>query len=239
MSSRVYFESFNDWPGGWFGWKNNFEGPKPLELSNGAAISRSPWWIDYNHAPPGAGYLHMLFCLLTGGSQAHSELYREVAGFNRFIGEVYPTDFTSAKLSFRLKGELEGRGARLVLLVQGAIDGLTSGWILNARPLEVTSAWSEQTIMADPDPALWTCLGVRHDRGKSYGEIELPSILGNVNVDIILALFPLEIVPMGPLTGDPHRLRAGRDYPVWQSRLPEGYIMLDTIRIEFTSPKVN
>jgi hypothetical protein len=181
----------------------------------------------------------MLFCLLTGGSTAHSELYREVAGINRFIEGDFSTDFTSAKLSFRLKGELEDRGAQLVLLVQGTLDGLTSGWILNARPLEVTSEWSEQTIVADPDPALWTCLGARHDRGKTYGEIELSSILGDVNADIILALFPLEIVPMGPLTGDPHRLRAGKDYPVWQSRLPEGYVMLDTVRIESASHEEN
>jgi hypothetical protein len=38
---------------------------------------------------------------------------------------------------------------------------------------------------------------------------------------------------MGPLHGDPHRLRPERDYPVWRSRLPEGYLMLDEVRIEF------
>jgi len=233
MSKRLYVEKFDDGAGGWFGWKNNFDGPKPLEFASGAVISRSPWWIDYNHAPPGAGYLHMLFSLLTSGGAVHSELYREVAGTNRFVEGGHSTNFTSARLTFRIRGELEARGAQLVLLVQGTLDGLTSGWILSGRPLKVSSEWSEQTIIAHSDPSLWICLGSRHDRGKTYGVIELSRILENANADIIVALFPLEVAPMGPLSGDPHRLRAGKDYPVWQSRLPEGYVMLEEVRIEF------
>jgi hypothetical protein len=50
----------------------------------------------------------------------------------------------------------------------------------------------------------------------------------------MLILFPLSIAPMGTIDGDPHILRPAKDYPVWQSHLPEGYTMLDEIRIEFT-----
>ena len=46
-------------------------------------------------------------------------------------------------------------------------------------------------------------------------------------------LFPLEINPMGPIDGNPHILRAGKDYPVWQSSLPEGYVILDEVRLAF------
>ena len=45
--------------------------------------TRSPWWIDYNHAPPGAGYLHMLFCTFTRGQLG--EYYREVGGPHRLL----------------------------------------------------------------------------------------------------------------------------------------------------------
>lgn len=38
---------------------------------------------------------------------------------------------------------------------------------------------------------------------------------------------------MEPLDENPHVLRPERDYPVWRSRLPEGYVMLDEVRIEF------
>jgi hypothetical protein len=50
----------------------------------------------------------------------------------------------------------------------------------------------------------------------------LERVLRDVNTDILLVLYPLDAAPMGPLAGDPHRLRPERDYPVWRSRLPEG-----------------
>jgi len=58
-------------------------------------------------------------------------------------------------------------------------------------------------------------------------------VLGDVNVDIMFILFPLTVQPMGPIDGDPHILRPGKDYPVWQSPLPEGYVELDTLQIDF------
>src|SRR5262245_52220809 len=103
-----YTETFDDGPGGWSGWISNAAGPKPLEIRDSCAISRSPWWIDYNHAPPGAGYLHLLYMLNTGGKPGEHQ--REVQGENRFLRDGYPTDFTNARISLRLKGQLEARG---------------------------------------------------------------------------------------------------------------------------------
>jgi hypothetical protein len=110
---------------------------------------------------------------------------------------------------------------------------MTSGWLLTGESFEVTTEWSEQTVTAFPDPAQWTCLGSRHDRADYYGEIPLETILADVNVDILLVLHPLQIEPMGPIDGDAHHLRPEKDYPVWRSRLPEGYVLLDSVRIEF------
>ena len=231
MQSRTYVETFDDGPGGWFGWVSNAVGPKPLEISSGCAVSRSPWWIDYNHAPPGAGYLNLLFMLLTRGPAG--EHHREVAGENRFVLGKYPTDFTNARITLRLKGELEARGARLVFLCQAVRDGICSGWLLTGRPFRVTPDWTEQTVAAVPDPAQWTCLKSRHGRADFYGEIELATVLRDVNTNILLVLHPLDIVPMGPIEGDRHLLRPEKDYPVWRSRLPEGYVLLDEVRIEF------
>jgi hypothetical protein len=226
-----YVEAFDDGPGGWYGWISNASGPKPLEIRDSCAVSRSPWWIDYNHAPPGAGYLHLLYMLNTGGKPGEHQ--REVEGVNRFTKGGFPRDFANSRLTLRSRGELEDKGARLVLLCQAVQGGICSGWLLTGQPFGVTPDWSEQTATLVLDPEQWTCLGSRHDRTDSYGVLPLPVVLGDVNTDILLVLHPLEIAPMGPLAGDPHRLRPERDYPVWRSRLPEGYVLLDEVRIDY------
>lgn len=232
--SRIYVEDFNDGPGGWFGWLDNFKGPKPLLIRDSAAVTQSPWWIDYNHAPPGAGYLHLPYILFTGGGAAYNEVYTETGGINRFLERGYPTDFRNAKISLRLRGELLKRGAEFVLLIQTNAGGLTSGWLLTGQPIPINENWTDVTIAATLDPTQWTCLKARHNRAKTYGLIPLAQALANVNVDIILTFFPLDVQPMGRIDGDPHCLRAGKDYPVWTSRLPEGYVELDRIQIEFS-----
>ena len=109
--------------------------------------------------------------------------------------------------------------------------------MMTGRPFEVTEDWSVQTVTASPDEDQWTCMGARHDRTDSYGRVELRTILANVSANIILVLFPLTIEPMGPIEGDRHILRPDKDYPVWRSQLPEGYVMLDEVRIEFADTR--
>jgi hypothetical protein len=227
----IYREEFRTDRGGWWGWESNAAGPRTLEWSPGQVTSRSPWWIDYNHAPPGAGYLHMLFCTYTRGPIA--EHFAEVGGPHRLALEGYPTDYREARVSLRLRGELRRRGARLVMLVQASQDRLTSAWVLTGRPFEVTADWSEQTVEIASDEGLWTCMGARHGRQDYYGRIPLERVLADVNVDIMFILFPLTIAPMGALEGAPHLLRPGKDYPVWRSELPEGYVDLAAVAIRF------
>lgn len=229
--SKVYRESFDSGPAGWWGWISNQGGPKPLEYQTGTVVTRSPWWIDYNHAPPGAGYLHMLACMNTCGPQ--SEVIKEVGGPNGFLAGGFPTNFTGARMTVRLKGELVACGAGLVLLIQGNVEGIVSGWLFTSQPLPVERDWNEGTITLAPDEAQWTPLGARHDRGDMYGVKPLEKVLAHVNTNIMLVLFPLQIAPMGQLAGDPHRLRPERDYPVWRHKLPEGYVAFDDVRIEF------
>ncbi len=226
-----YIEMFEDGPGGWYAWISNFEGPKPLAYEKSIVTTRSPWWIDYNHAPPGAGYMHMLACLSTYGPE--TEVIKEAGGPSRFIAGGYPTDFTNAKMTVRLKGELLKRNAELVVLVQGGVEGICSGWLLTGQVLQMSEQWTEQTVTLAPDPSQWTALGSRHDRTDSYGVKPLDKVLRNVDINIMLVMFPLNVVPMGSVGGDPHVLRAGHDYPVWRSKLPEGYIILDEVRIQF------
>lgn len=235
LEECTYRETFDDGPGGWIGWESNALGAKPLEVRDGIAISRSPWWIDYNHAPPGGGYLHLPFCLFTRMLPSDPPQYVECGGRNRFIEAGCPTDFTNARLTVRLQGDVQTRGAHLMLLVQAHLGSRAVNHVLTGQPFQITPEWSEQSVVLRPDPDQWTCLGSRHDRTDDYGWGHVADVLRDVNRDIILVLFPLTIVPLTDLNGQVHQLKAGEDYEVDRTRLPEGTLMLDEVRIEFAA----
>lgn len=234
--AKIYRETFDDGPGGWLRLIDNFQGTGPLIVRDSSAVSFGPWWVDYNHAPPGAGYLSLLMLLNTKGPFGDKE--KEFGGENRFVANGFPHDFTNADVTLRCRGELELRGAQVLLLIQGTVEGICSGWALTGQPVNVSKEWNETRLCLVPDKSQWTALGARHDRTETYGEKPLEKVLANVNVNIYLVLFPLNIVPMGdlPAGADMHKLRAGKDYPIWTSKLPDGYFMLDEIKIKFMMP---
>lgn len=212
MKDPVYLETFDNGPGGWVRVEGNVAPLSALPIQEGTLWSFGPWWVDYNHAPPGAGYLQLLMCLNTVGPFGEHE--KEIGGINRFVEGKFPLDFRNARLTIRLKGELEPAGTDVCVLVQGTHDGLCSGWVLHSRPLRVERDYLEQEIELSNDPTLWTPLGTRIGREDMYRPAPLDAILGNVNVNFYLVLFPVKPRPLRPLAGDPHRLRAGRDYPI-------------------------
>jgi len=231
MTAKSYVESFDQGPGGWVRVVDNIQPPAALPTRDGALWSYGPWWVDYNHAPPGAGYLQLLMCLNTKGP--FGETLKEAGGENRFVKGGYSRDLTNAKISLRLKGELEAAGTKICVLIQGAQDGMVTGWIYTGETFAVTPEYSEQAVTLVPDESKWTCLGARHDRLDFYGRTPLNRILSDVNVNLYLLLFPVMPKPMGPITGDPHQLRAGKDYPVWPSSIAQGYVAVDTLRIDW------
>lgn len=233
MASPVYYEDFDESPGGWIGWTSNRSGPAQLERRDSSIVTRSPWWIDYNHAPPGGGYLHVLFALQTKPHFNLNAQMHELGGVNRFIEDKLPTDFTNARVTLRLRGEVNLRGAQLLLLAQARVGEHFVNHTLVRQPFKVTSHWSEQTVQLSPDPMQWKCLGARHDRADFYGVGPIESVLRDLNNNIIIVLHPLDVQPLDARVEEPHLLRAGEDYAVDTSKLPSGLIMIDSVRIEF------
>lgn len=230
----AYEEDFRSGNGGWFGFKGNFDGTVALQREGDAVASYGPWWIDYNHAPPhGGGYLSLLFGLMTRGPL--NEPLKEFGGANHFIDGGYPTDFTDARVTLRLRGELQLNGSELALLIQSSQGGICSGWVLTGQPIRVSKDRAEHTLTLTPDSTQWKSLATRPDRADTYGELPLADVLRNVNVNLYLVLFPLDVRPKGAIHGDPSVLRPGRDYQVWQSHLPDGYVVMDRVRIEFAA----
>ena len=241
-SRTPYVETFDDGPGGWVA--NRHE---PLPIWDGAAHCFSPWYVDANHAPPGAGYLHMLMWIHTKAAYV-----TEMGGANRFVLEGKSRDLTNARLTVRLRGNLtlEADGVhpyyqpewpsnlplpQLCLLVQteSASHGRPfPNIILTGQTFQVTREWSEQTVTLTPDPAQWTQCGTRHDLTDRYGPGDIPTMLKDVSVDLIFVLFPLHVVPVGEVD-DLHRQWADKDYRVDPRYLPRGLVMFDTVRIDY------
>jgi len=194
------------------------------------AYCHGPWTVDANHCYPGAGYLHLVMYLHT-----HADCLSDRDRDNRFVAEGYSRDFRNVRISVRLRGMMDLRGAQLVLLAQSTLPGRDfprTNTTLTAQPIEVTREWSEQTITLVPDPAQWTYMGARHDAARYDAPADIADVLSDVNVDIILILFPLTIVPLVEVENI-HRPYAGRDYPVDQKQLPQGLIMFDAVRIDY------
>lgn len=234
QSREPYVEDFDHGAGGWLA--NRYD---LLPIFDGAAYCFGPWYLDSHHAPPGAGYLHMLMYLYTSEKNVGPERRSHLEG-NRFIGQNKSTDLTNARLSVRLRGEVDLQGARLLLLVQGKTPKTTANFVLSGQPLRVEHEWTEQTLTLTPEPKQWTCLGARWDKRSDYGCDDITDVLRDVNWDIMFVLFPLKIVPTHPdRVSDPHKMRPGQDYPgypsyeVEQKFLPKGVIMIDWVRVEY------
>ena len=238
MSDPTYFEDFNAGPGGWLGWMAGGGGPRVLEIHDSIATVRSPWGVDINHAPPGAGYLHLLYVLFTepADSPRHVQ-FEPLAGTSRFARGDYPRNFLNSRLSIRMRGQLAARGAQLLLLIQAQVGEIRTNYVLSGQPISIRPEWTETTLRLSADPGQWTCLGTRGPGADCacYGEAPVEGALQNLNVNLILVLFPLRIEPLAALPDptDVHRLRAGIDYPIDRQYLPSGEVSLDWVKVEY------
>ena len=226
-----YLETFDNGPGGWY--RDRYYA---MPVWDGAACSYSPWWLDANHAPPGAGYLHMVMWMYTDKRRYNTgDPYEANLPYkgNRFAEENYSRDLTDAKLTIRVRGEVDMKGAQLLFLAQAQTAKTTANMLLTGQPFRVTRDWTEQSVTLRPDPSQWTCLGARHDMTEEYGCDDIGKVLADVNLDIIFALFPVKPRPASEEVKEPDRLRAVKDYKVDQDTLPKGVIMFDSVRIDY------
>ncbi|MSP13060.1 MAG: hypothetical protein EXR62_08885 [Chloroflexi bacterium] len=228
MDRTPYVETFDNGPGGWCAWGTGTIVP---ELKDGVFITRGPWRVDPNHAPPGGGYLHLLAYIHTSEARVSEEETAKV-GPNRFIEEGKDRNLTNARITVRMRGEVDAKGAELVLLAQADVPGTRTNWVMTGQTFKITPEWSDQTITLVPDPSQWLCLGTRHDLTHVYGYGDIIEVLKNVDVDLILVFHPLKIVSLKEGV-DVDLMRTHRDYEPDYQYLPSGYVMFDTITIEY------
>ena len=153
--------------------------------------------------------------------------FAKLGGSSRFIEEGFQRDFTGARLTLRLKGDVDFQGSSLLLLAQARVGDICINSVLQAQPFAVSNEWTEQTVTLEEDDNQWKCLGARHDVTDQYGCSNIGHVLRDLNCDIILILHPLDVAAVEPFDGDIHLQRAEKEYDVDRTRLPTGYVLLD------------
>lgn len=222
-ATRPYVETFDDGPGGWAAWLRQ-KVNVPLEITDGVARFALPIGVDVYHAPH---YLSLLTYLHTRDDRV-TDLGRP----NRFVDEGFSRNLTDVTVTIRVRGEVQLRGAQLTVLVQADTNGTRPNYLLVGQHFTVSPEWSTQQVNLVADPAQWLCLMPRHDRADTYGWGPIADVLADVNVDMILVLHPLVVVPEEP-TDEVHRLRAQEDYQLDERHLPQGWIEIDEIRFDY------
>lgn len=234
-ASNDYWEDFASGSAGWVA-----NSRSPLPVIDGVARCEGPWVVDANHAPPGAGYLHLLMHIHTQEKHLLSKHARKTQmysnrlieeGGHSFIHGNHSRDMRDLRVRIRVRGNVKMRGARMTVLVQGQpeMSEKRANWVLTNQEFSLTEEWSDQEVRLCPEPSSWTFLGSRLDLMDFYGGFApVSEILSNVNVSFIFVLFPLNIEPVEPVD-DKHRLWAGRDYPVRPDVLPEGWVEFESV----------
>jgi hypothetical protein len=244
MKRDSYVENFDNGDGGW---RANMS--DQLLTMGSSAYCYGPWSVDANHAPPGAGYLHLLMYLHTTACRVrnHKLLQR-----NRFIQDNHSLDFSGGRLTVRARGFLDFCGPlcnyaeplanlqnyevpRIFLLLQSACgeDWPRANYILSGQPVNLASSWTETTLDLTPDPSRWIYLGSRHDLTHKYGERPIEDVLHCVDVNLIFVLFPLVMKPLNLELGQADIQWASRDYLTDQRYLPKGLVEFDSVRLDY------
>jgi hypothetical protein len=157
----------------------------------GVIESHSPWFLDPNHASPGAGNLNLLgFVFLNG----------------RHGGLPQPTiDLRNGRLSARVYADsLALNGGHVYFWFQTYVPSLGkwANFALTSSPLESRlkdKQWVTIDLTLKNSAADWTCLGSSLARQDTYGCVGVTRALGNVNTNFGFIVLPVD--PSRPATG--------------------------------------
>jgi hypothetical protein len=157
----------------------------PVGTSNGQMMLKSPWYLDPNHAPPGAGYLALLtWVYLRGYAGADTE----------HLTEIDLRDLT-LRASMKSEGLDVKAGALYFWFQMLGPDGRYVNYAYTARSVNALlreDRFTELRLRLRPDPASWTCLGASQARAEYYGCLPLDQAMSHVNADFGFIILPVD-----------------------------------------------
>lgn len=163
--------------GCWQSWQNKFACTSFAPIIGGECVLSSPWWLDPNHAPPGAGYLNLL-------------LYNYIDTI--FPGNKAGIDLTGKTLYLELRSKsLELKQSKLLFWFQTkASNGKHINFAFTAAPIILDQNRTIVKLKLTNKPADWTCLGSSIDRANTYDCVSIAEAITNVNLDFGLVILP-------------------------------------------------
>jgi hypothetical protein len=165
------------------------------EAGDGYAVSRAPWWIDPNHAPPGLSFLHLVAFAFHFDWSTDGVIPSEYPG--------RPIDLRDATIKLRWRApELRlPPGARFLFWLQAhdprrpRTDPRYVNYTLIDQaliPVADSPRWLESKLVLPASGKGLACLGSNPDRTQTYDCAEDRSeVLANWTIDLgFIILFP-------------------------------------------------
>ncbi len=161
----------------WISWLNLYACTVPSSIINGHNEIKSPWWLDENHAPPGAGYLNLL----------------------TWTYPKEPIDISNAILELEIATQnLNLKGSKLLFWFQNnAPNGKFANFALTGTPIDVKSDGITRRILLDLSSKKdnWTCLGTSLSRADTYDCMPVEESAKKVDIDFGFIIFPVSSNP--------------------------------------------
>ena len=161
----------------WQSWQGKFACTSFVPIRDGEVILNSPWWLDNNHAPPGAGYLNLLF-------------YNYIDTI--FSGNKKSLNLEDRTLYLKLRSSnLDLKQSKIFFWFQTkAINGKYINFVYTKVPIHLDEKMKTLEIKFTSNASDWICLGSNERRKDTYDCIDLKDAISDVNIDFGLIIFP-------------------------------------------------
>jgi len=175
----------------WISWLGLHACTIDVPVANDRMVLESPWWLDPNHAPPGAGYLGLVTWTYVDGEPDEATY------------GVPTVDLRGVTLRVALRAEnLDLKGSHLNFWFQTTMpDGRFANFVYRRAPIEkrLPSNGSDLELVEitlSGEPEAWTCLSSAADRSDFYGCMDVQDAMREVDQDFGLILFPVSGSPL-------------------------------------------
>lgn len=167
----------------WKSWRGQNACTIVAPVENGMMILQSPWWLDNNHAPPGAGFLNLLAYTYMGKPERPADPSSALDLTNGLFVASLQTD------------DLNLRGSQVLFWFQVlSPNGKSTNYALSGSPVlgNSTVPQSGEIYLNLPtDPKMWQCLGSSTSSQDSYDcSVPFEDAIKNVNNDYGLIIMP-------------------------------------------------